>query len=165
MKIKIIATVLILLFCGTMVSAQNNTKSNKKQPGHVKKELQKDSVYYTCSSHPEIRQENPGLCPKCGLILEEKTVSKTKNQKKGMNKQYSCKMHPEVCMDKQGHCPKCGELLVKKTSQNTDTKTADKDVVKTYTCTMHPEVIKDKPGACPKCGMELVEKKQSVDVK
>lgn len=25
---------------------------------------------YTCPMHPEVRQENPGSCPKCGMALE-----------------------------------------------------------------------------------------------
>ncbi|MGC1442215.1 MAG: heavy metal-binding domain-containing protein, partial [Burkholderiaceae bacterium] len=28
------------------------------------------STEYTCPMHPEIRQETPGLCPKCGMTLE-----------------------------------------------------------------------------------------------
>lgn len=27
-------------------------------------------VIYTCPMHPEIRQEGPGVCPKCGMVLE-----------------------------------------------------------------------------------------------
>ncbi|CAN5353390.1 heavy metal translocating P-type ATPase [soil metagenome] len=30
---------------------------------------------YTCPMHPEIRQEGPGSCPKCGMALEPETVS------------------------------------------------------------------------------------------
>lgn len=26
---------------------------------------------YTCPMHPEIRQDRPGSCPKCGMALEE----------------------------------------------------------------------------------------------
>jgi len=26
-------------------------------------------VYYTCPMHPEVRQEKPGMCPKCGMNL------------------------------------------------------------------------------------------------
>jgi len=28
------------------------------------------AVFYTCPMHPEIRQEHPGVCPKCGMALE-----------------------------------------------------------------------------------------------
>jgi len=167
MKTKIITTVFAILISGTMVYAQSNPKLSKKQSISTVKESPRDSVYYTCSRHPDIIRENPGLCPKCGLILEEKTYSKLKikNNKKEQLKPYTCTMHPGISMNKPGICPKCGEPLVKKTSMTTATKSADKEIVKTYTCTMHPEVNKEYPGTCPVCGMELVEKKYSAAVK
>ena len=30
---------------------------------------------YTCPMHPEVQQEHPGDCPKCGMALEPKTVT------------------------------------------------------------------------------------------
>ena len=30
---------------------------------------------YTCPMHPEVRQDKPGSCPKCGMALEPRTVS------------------------------------------------------------------------------------------
>jgi len=30
---------------------------------------------YTCPMHPEVRQESPGSCPKCGMALEQDTVA------------------------------------------------------------------------------------------
>ena len=32
---------------------------------------------YTCPMHPEVAQEHPGTCPKCGMTLELKTVTAT----------------------------------------------------------------------------------------
>jgi Cu+-exporting ATPase len=31
-------------------------------------------VVYTCPMHPEVVQDNPGTCPKCGMALEPKTM-------------------------------------------------------------------------------------------
>src|SRR6184192_1364320 len=31
-------------------------------------------MIYTCPMHPEIEQDHPGACPKCGMTLEPKTV-------------------------------------------------------------------------------------------
>ena len=28
--------------------------------------------HYTCPMHPEVVQDKPGKCPKCGMALEEK---------------------------------------------------------------------------------------------
>ena len=34
-----------------------------------------DGTIYTCPMHPEVRQEGPGACPKCGMALEPEQVS------------------------------------------------------------------------------------------
>ena len=34
-----------------------------------------DSAIYTCPMHPEIEQDHPGACPKCGMDLERKSVT------------------------------------------------------------------------------------------
>ncbi len=61
---------------------------------------------YTCPMHPEVVQDHPGNCPKCGMALEKKNplppVSTT---------DYTCPMHPEVVQDHPGSCPKCGMAL------------------------------------------------------
>ena len=64
------------------------------------------STYYTCPMHPEIRQEGPGSCPKCGMALEAagEPVATTRTQ-------YTCPMHPEIIQDEPGSCPKCGMAL------------------------------------------------------
>jgi Cu+-exporting ATPase len=61
---------------------------------------------YTCPMHPEIRQDHPGSCPKCGMALEPvtpiKPVSKT---------EYVCQMHPQIVRSEPGNCPICGMTL------------------------------------------------------
>ncbi|OGS21255.1 MAG: copper-translocating P-type ATPase [Elusimicrobia bacterium RIFOXYA2_FULL_40_6] len=42
-----------------------------KKPSHP--EAHDDSAIYTCPMHPEIRQQGPGTCPKCGMALEPVT--------------------------------------------------------------------------------------------
>ena len=65
---------------------------------------------YTCPMHPEIQEEHPGPCPKCGMALEPKgvpvAVAKT---------EYTCPMHPEIVQDHPGACPKCGMALEPRT--------------------------------------------------
>ena len=34
--------------------------------------VQSHAVQYTCAMHPEILQDKPGNCPKCGMALTEK---------------------------------------------------------------------------------------------
>lgn len=33
-------------------------------------------TFYTCPMHPEIRQDKPGVCPKCGMRLVKKEKQK-----------------------------------------------------------------------------------------
>jgi len=35
----------------------------------------RDVAIYTCRMHPEIEQDHPGTCPKCGMALEPKTIT------------------------------------------------------------------------------------------
>ena len=36
---------------------------------------------YTCPMHPEVRQDSPGNCPKCGVKLEPKTEQQGRRAK------------------------------------------------------------------------------------
>jgi Cu+-exporting ATPase len=64
------------------------------------------SPIYTCPMHPEIRQAQPGNCPKCGMALEQVVEPGP-----GPRTQYVCPMHPEVVRDEPGNCPICGMAL------------------------------------------------------
>ena len=35
-------------------------------------EVEQDVTFYTCPQHPEVVQDVPGTCPKCGLKLVPK---------------------------------------------------------------------------------------------
>jgi Cu+-exporting ATPase len=65
---------------------------------------------YTCPMHPEIQQDHPGSCPKCGMALEPVTpaVPETKIE-------YTCPMHPQIVRDEPGNCPICGMTLEPRT--------------------------------------------------
>ncbi|MDX2423053.1 MAG: copper-translocating P-type ATPase [Amphritea sp.] len=55
--------------------------SHTLPPTHQKKqdsetvEPASDNQIYTCPMHPEVQQDHPGACPKCGMALEPKTVA------------------------------------------------------------------------------------------
>jgi len=66
---------------------------------------QRKAGAYTCPMHPEVRQDKPGDCPKCGMALEK---SGPPERSKTI---YTCPMHPEVQQDEPGDCPKCGMAL------------------------------------------------------
>jgi FtsP/CotA-like multicopper oxidase with cupredoxin domain len=60
-------------------------------------------VVYVCPMHPEVVNDEPGSCPKCGMKLLAQAAEETT---------YVCPMHPEVTSDKPGRCPKCGMKLL-----------------------------------------------------
>ena len=77
---------------------------NGTPPSH---EIGGELSTYTCPMHPEIQQQGPGSCPKCGMALEQQMgVSATATKT-----EYICPMHPEVVQDHPGNCPKCGMAL------------------------------------------------------
>ncbi|NTX09411.1 heavy metal translocating P-type ATPase [Myxococcus sp. CA051A] len=65
---------------------------------------------YVCPMDPEVRQDHPGACPKCGMALEPETLSVPETRV-----EYVCPMHPEVVRDGPGSCPICGMALEPRT--------------------------------------------------
>jgi Cu+-exporting ATPase len=63
------------------------------------------SPSYVCPMDPEVRESQPGACPKCGMALEpDVPVTATKTQ-------WTCPMHPQIIRDGPGACPICGMTL------------------------------------------------------
>ena len=79
---------------------------------HVPAPVAPAGTIYTCPMDPEIRQDHPGACPKCGMALEPdlSTVHSTRVE-------YTCPMHPEIVRDEPGACPICGMALEPRTVQ------------------------------------------------
>ena len=65
---------------------------------------------FNCPMHPEIQQEGPGSCPKCGMALEPLIAAVPAERI-----EYTCSMHPEIIQDTPGSCPKCGMALEPRT--------------------------------------------------
>src|SRR5437588_556439 len=61
---------------------------------------------YICPMHPEVHENRPGACPKCGMALEAAVpeIPTTKTE-------YVCPMHPEIVRAEPGACPICGMAL------------------------------------------------------
>jgi Cu+-exporting ATPase len=53
------------------LSTPTTAKHEEKRPSEV---------IYTCPMHPEVQQDHPGNCPKCGMTLEPKTVSSVEEE-------------------------------------------------------------------------------------
>jgi Cu+-exporting ATPase len=66
---------------------------------------------YVCPMDPEVKEDKPGPCPKCGMALEPETPSLFPASRT----EYVCPMHPEVVRPEPGSCPICGMALEPRT--------------------------------------------------
>ena len=89
---------------------------------------------YICPMHPEVRQDEPGDCPKCGMHLVPDD-----GQQSGTH--TDC----HASHDQKEHQPSDGSY-----DQVPEGYTGT-----VYTCPMHPQVRQTKMGSCPICGMGL----------
>jgi P-type Cu+ transporter len=65
---------------------------------------------YFCPMDPEVRQDHPGACPKCGMALEPDLSTAPLPAV-----EYTCPMHPEIVRSEPGACPICGMALEPRT--------------------------------------------------
>jgi Cu+-exporting ATPase len=61
---------------------------------------------HTCPMHPDVREPEPGNCPKCGMALESVQQPQLDAQA-----EWTCPMHPEIVRYEPGSCPICGMAL------------------------------------------------------
>lgn len=100
---KIILLLSLFLAVSVTAVAQTTEKTSKK-------EAQK--TMYTCPMHPEVKSDQPGKCPKCGMdLVVAKKMKEGKHKKMKADKhseKFCCSMHPNEMSDQPGKCPKCG---------------------------------------------------------
>ena len=102
---------------------------NDSHTGHAASE-----TIYTCPMHPEVRQDRPGDCPKCGMhLVPEGEVERHKGH------------------DHHGHAH--GGHATEPSGRYDNVPAGYDGPV--YTCPMHAEVRQTHPGSCPICGMGL----------
>ncbi|MCH8883854.1 MAG: heavy metal translocating P-type ATPase, partial [SAR324 cluster bacterium] len=65
---------------------------------------------YICPMDPEVREDGPGACPRCGMALEPERPALPATRS-----EYTCPMHPEIVQDAPGSCPICGMALEPRT--------------------------------------------------
>jgi len=83
----------------------------------VSRTITKSANEHTCPMDPEVRQEGPGDCPKCGMALEPVIAAAPATKT-----EYTCSMHPQIVRDKPGSCPICGMALESRTVTATEQK-------------------------------------------
>jgi Cu+-exporting ATPase len=79
-------------------------------PPHTPKTIQAADAVFVCPMDPEVREPNPGACPKCGMALEPAAPSAP-----SVRTEYVCPMHPEIVRTEPGSCPICGMALEPRT--------------------------------------------------
>ncbi|WP_286189698.1 copper-translocating P-type ATPase [Labrenzia sp. R5_0] len=88
--------------------------------------------------HPEVRQDKPGNCPKCGMhLVPEKEVHAQSGHGHG-----------------HGHHAHAHQDHAAAADKRYDTVPSGYDGP-VYTCPMHAQVRRIEPGSCPICGMGL----------
>lgn len=92
-----------------------------------------DSQIFTCPMHPEVQQDGPGQCPKCGMHLVPQGEAQDSH-----GHHHHAGGHDEIgsAGGQYDHVPADWNGAV-------------------YTCPMHAEVRQTEPGSCPICGMGL----------
>jgi P-type Cu+ transporter len=92
---------------------------------------------FTCPMHPEIQQDGPGDCPKCGMHLVSPDVAEGDG-----------KVH--------ANCHHASQPQGAKAAKGGRYDLVPEGFVGTvYTCPMHPQVRQTATGPCPICGMGL----------
>ncbi|MGA8035738.1 MAG: heavy metal translocating P-type ATPase [Candidatus Acidiferrales bacterium] len=80
------------------LGAQAQPASKASQP--------ESNAIYICPMDPEVRQDHPGACPRCGMALETEVQLAPASRV-----EYTCPMHPEIVRPAPGSCPICGMAL------------------------------------------------------
>ena len=107
------------------------------------------SNIYTCPMHPEVVQDKPGNCPKCGMNL----VPVKAEADKSTSHQQDADSKPSS--GHSAHRMSTGNSKEHAEIENADLNKAAQSFQR-YTCPMHPQIVQDAPGKCPLCGMTLV---------
>jgi Cu+-exporting ATPase len=104
-------------FCS--VPCLDKFKANPEQflqpPAHEHSRDERESLgsgtgVYVCPMDPEVRENKPGPCPKCGMALEPEAPAAP-----AVKTEYVCPMHPEIVRQEPGSCPICGMALEPRT--------------------------------------------------
>tara|TARA_R110002072_G_scaffold64203_2_gene159168 strand:+ start:6212 stop:7600 length:1389 start_codon:yes stop_codon:yes gene_type:complete len=122
---KLIKAVFLISVLVLGVSCQKEGTS-KNEPYHDGKKQSKSKVYYTCSMHPQIKEDKPGKCPICHMNLtkievddEDELETITAMPEKDI---WQCKDFPDVTSETEDVCPMDGTPMIKKPKENKSAK-------------------------------------------
>jgi len=88
------------------------TKSSSEEVGHGHGLGRgRGTGLWTCGMHPEVIQEEPGICPICQMDLVPVRQDNGHEDGDGHGL-WTCPMHPDILEEEPGSCPICGMDLV-----------------------------------------------------
>ena len=117
--LAIFATVLVCIVLVGLAQRVGWLRSSNSGPTtEVADYSQNQTNEYTCPMHPEIRQDEPGKCPICGMPLVPVVTSaapkpKARSASKAADDRYICPMMCTPASTEPGKCPVCAMDLVK----------------------------------------------------
>ena len=68
-KLGLIAAVALLALAALNVTGCKQSATPSTPAGQATNAAASQTVQYTCSMHPDVVQDKPGKCPKCGMDL------------------------------------------------------------------------------------------------
>jgi len=106
---------LILGACDDFKNKGDFSTSSKSHQGHNHDTIES---YFTCSMHPQIKQDKPGKCPICLMNLTKVEIDNSKEDMSAMSKSpepvlWQCKDFPDVTSQKEDVCPLDGTPMIK----------------------------------------------------
>ncbi|QDT67916.1 Cation efflux system protein CusB precursor [Planctomycetes bacterium MalM25] len=118
--VQSLAMVATVVLCIVLVGIAQRTGWLRAAGGGpaAKSEDHSQHSEFTCPMHPEIRQDEPGKCPICGMTLVAVASPTNKNAPKAEEKaedeeRYICPMMCTPPSSVEGKCPVCDMELVK----------------------------------------------------
>ena len=82
-----------------------------------KAEVSKVKSFYTCSMHPQIKEDKPGKCPICHMNLTKVEVDENEDhsnhQQEELKVTWKCENFPDVTSEVEGVCPIDGTPMIK----------------------------------------------------
>ena len=118
----------MVLVTGISCSKESSTNSGDAHEGHKRS---KSKVYYTCSMHPQIKEDSSGKCPICHMNLTKIELDETEEQSQitasaTKKDNWQCKDFPDVTSETPDVCLMDGSQMVKRPKENKAAKVVAK---------------------------------------
>ncbi len=112
---KLFIIIIMIIIGGGAYYLGQHFSSNISHQGHKHKTL---LGYWTCSMHPQIKQDKAGKCPICGMNLihvkaGDDFETDSDSIKRDNSPLWQCKDYPDVTSSKEEICPIDGTPMIK----------------------------------------------------